>query len=401
MERAILHLDMDAFYASVEQLDHPELRGRPVVVGGLGPRGVVATASYEARAYGVRSAMPIAKAWALCPHAAFLPPRFPRYEEVAHQIRKVLAGYSPLVEPLSLDEAFVDLTGTDRLHGPPGEVARAIHRRIRDEVGLPCSVGVGPNKLLAKLASEAAKPGGVYVLRPEDVEGFLAPLPVDRLWGVGPRTAARLSEHGIRTVGDLRQVDLGVLQSWFGPAQGAHLWQVARGLDDSPVEAEREVKSISREETFPQDLVREDDVEREVRRLADRVAARLGEEGMLASTVFIKIRWADFTTRTRQVRLPEPTDHPFLIADAAVGLLTRGGIEPEAGIRLLGVGLSGLVPATFRPTPLFAAAGLPEVLREVRARHGPSALTLGLSGADLPPGTGYTDSDRKKGRERR
>lgn len=167
-----------------------------------------------------------------------------------------------------------------------------------------------------------------------------------------------------------------------------------------PVEADREVKSISHEETFPQDLVREDDVEREVRRLADRVTARLGEEGMLASTVFVKIRWADFTTRTRQVRLPEPTDHPFLIADAAVGLLTRGGIEPEAGIRLLGVGLSGLVPATFRPTPLFAPAGLPDVLREVRARHGPSALTLGLSGADLPPGTGYTDSDRKKGRER-
>ncbi|MCX7750914.1 MAG: DNA polymerase IV [Candidatus Bipolaricaulota bacterium] len=397
MERAILHLDMDAFYASVEQLDRPELRGRPVVVGGLGPRGVVATASYEARAYGVRSAMPTAKARALCPHAVFLPPRFARYEELAHRVRGILARYSPLVEPLSLDEAFVDLTGTERLHGPPEEAAREIHRRIREEVGLSCSVGVGPNKLLAKLASEAAKPGGIRVIRPEDVAGFLGPLPVDRLWGVGPQTAARLAQHGIRTVGDLREVDAGVLQSWFGPAHGAHLWRVARGLDDSPVEAHREVRSISHEETFPQDLLRVEDIEREVRRLADRVSARLGEEGLLATTVSVKIRWADFRTRTRQVRLPEPTDHPFLLVEAALGLLRRGELHPEAGIRLLGVGVSGLVRATFRPVPLFVSPAVPAALRAVRARHGPTALTLGFP--EEGP-RGYTGPSHGKGPER-
>ncbi len=379
MRRWILHLDMDAFFASVEQLDRPDLRGRPVVVGGLGPRGVVSTASYEARAFGVHSALPMVKARVLCPQATFLPPRFDRYAEVAGQVRAILASYSPLVEPLSLDEAFVDLTGTERLHGPPEATAQRVHLRIKSEVNLPCSVGLAGNKLLAKLASEAAKPGGVRILRPEDVEGFLAPLAVDRLWGVGPSTARKLADRGVYTVGDLRQLDASVLHSWLGPAQGAHLWRLARGLDDSSVVPAREAKSISQEVTYPEDLVLEEQVVAEVRRLADLVASRLATECLLGSTVRIKIRWSNFTTRTRQVHLPEPTDHPLLIADEAVALLDRGDLQVESGIRLLGVGVADLVPATFRPVHLFAAEELGEALRAVRSKHGPRSLTLGLS----------------------
>jgi DNA polymerase-4 len=382
MARWILHMDMDAFFAAVEQLDHPALRGQPVVVGGLGPRGVVATASYEARAFGVHSAMPIAKARRLCPHAAFLPPRFARYEQVAGQVRAILASYSPLVEPLSLDEAFVDLTGTERLHGPAEETAHGLHRRIRAETGLACSVGLAGNKLLAKLASEAAKPGGIHVVHEQDVEGFLSPLPVGRLWGIGPHTATVLAERGVHTVGDLRDVDASLLCSWFGPRGGAHLWRLARGLDDSPVVPTREAKSISQEVTYPEDLVQEEVIAGEVRQLAVALAGRLVEERLLATTVRVKIRWADFTTRTRQVQLPEPTDHPLLIADEAVALLSRGGLHAESGVRLLGVGLAGLVPATFRPEHLFAPSALTDALHEVRSRHGPERLTLGFPGGD-------------------
>jgi len=245
---------MDAFYASVEQLDDPSLKGKPVIVGGLGPRGVVATASYEARAFGVHSAMPMAKARKLCPHGVFIAPRFERYQELATKIQGILSEYTPLVEPVSLDEAFLDLTGTEGLHGPPERVARELHARIPQELGLTCSVGLAQNKLLAKLASDSAKPGGLLIVKPEDVQGFLDPLPVDRLWGIGPKTARRLAAKGVCTVADLRAVDVSLLTSWFGPRTGAHLWRLARGLDDSPVAAEREAKSISQEITYPEDL---------------------------------------------------------------------------------------------------------------------------------------------------
>ncbi len=383
MARWILHVDMDAFFASVEQLDRPELRGQPVVVGGLGPRGVVSTASYEARAFGVHSAMPIAKARVLCPHAAFLPPRFARYEEVAAMIQEILGSFSPAVEPLSLDEAFVDLTDTERLHGPVDLTARAIHHRIRSETGLPCSVGLAPNKLLAKLASEAAKPGGVYAIHEGDVEGFLSPLPVRRLWGVGPQTSRRLAEQGVYTVGDLRRVETSLLGSWFGPATGAHLWQLAHGIDDSPVHSARDAKTISQEVTYPEDLFLEEDVARAVRQLALAVAARLNKEALLATTVRVKIRWSDFTTRTRQVRLPEPTDHPVLIAAEAAALLKRGEVHAEVGVRLLGVGLAGLVPATFRPAHLFIPSALGTAMHDVRSQYGARSLSLGFLG-ELP-----------------
>ena len=376
MSRWILHVDMDAFYASVETLDHPELRGKPVIVAGLGPRGVVATASYAARKFGIHSGMPTASAKRLCPHGIFLPPRFERYEEVAQRIRQILSEYSPVVEPVSLDEAFVDLSGTELLHGSAEEVAAAIHQRIPKETGLSCSVGLGPNKLVAKLASDLAKPGGLRIVRPEEVQSFLDPLPVEGLWGVGPKTAARLRKKGIRTVRDLREVPLGLLRCWFGPRGGEALWQLARGLDESPVIPVRQAKSISREITYPEDLFDPKKVRAELRRLALLVVDRLRDEGVLAQTVQIKVRFSDFTTITRQMKLPEPTDHPLVVGDEAVGLFSRVEVPPGQGIRLLGVGLADIVPATFRPIPLFSDPDLGDVLCEVRRKFGPDSLGL-------------------------
>ncbi|MFN3346351.1 MAG: DNA polymerase IV [Candidatus Bipolaricaulaceae bacterium] len=376
MARWILHVDMDAFYASVEQLDHPELRGKPVIVAGLGPRGVVATASYEARALGVRSAMPTAQARRLCPQAVFLPPRFARYAEMAEKVQAILRSYSPLVEPISLDEAFVDLTGTELLHGPAEKVAQEIHRRIPAETGLSCAVGLGPNKLMAKLASDAAKPGGLRIVRPEEVLDFLSPLAVEDLWGVGPKTAARLHEKGIHTVAELRAVSLPLLQSWFGPKGGEALWRLSRGLDDDPVVPVRPAKSLSHETTYPADLFHPGEIKQELRRLSLLVVDRLQAEGLLAQTVQIKVRFSDFTTVTRQTRLPEPTDHPLLIAEEAVGLLARVAIPAGQGVRLLGVGVAELSPAKFRVLPLFLDDRLAQAIGEIRKKHGPQALNL-------------------------
>ncbi len=372
-------MDMDAFYASVEQLDNPGLRGKPVIVGGLGPRGVVATASYEARRFGVRSAMPMAKARALCPHGIFLPPRFDRYAEVADRIRKILYEYTPLVEPISLDEAFLDLTGTERLHGSPARVAREIHRRIPQETGLSCSVGLGPNKLVAKVASDRAKPGGLSIVPPEGVQGFLDPLPVEVLWGIGPVTAGRLRSFGIRTVRDLRETDPGLLSAWFGPRVGAQLSRLARGIDESPVVPEREAKSLSQERTFPVDLHDPQAIRAEVRKLALAVADRLHAQGYLARLVRIKVRFACFATHTRQMRLPEPTDNAVLIAEAALALLTRLS-GWEEGVRLLGVGVGELVPAGFRTLHLFAPEELSHTILKLRRKFGADAVTLGPDG---------------------
>ncbi|MGB9757821.1 MAG: DNA polymerase IV [Candidatus Bipolaricaulaceae bacterium] len=380
MPRWILHVDMDAFYASVEELDHPELRGKPVIVAGPEPRGVVATASYSARKFGVRSGMPTAQAKRLCPQGIFLPPRFERYEEVAQKVRAILREYSPVLEPISLDEAFLDLTGTELLHGPPEKVAAEIHARIPRETGLSCSVGLGPNKLLAKLASDSAKPGGLRIVRPEEVQSFLDPLPVEDLWGVGPKTAERLWEKGIRTVRDLREIPVGLLRSWFGQKGGEALWQLARGIDESPVVPVRAAKSISNEVTYPEDLFEREKILAELRRLALLVADRLREEGFLAQTVQIKVRFSNFVTSTRQTKLPAPTDHPLILAEEAVGLFSRVGVPPGQGIRLLGVGLADLVPATFRPIPLFPDPKLGEALWEVRRKFGPDSLGLGPTG---------------------
>ena len=379
MSRWILHVDMDAFFASVEQLDNPSLKGKPVIVGGLGPRGVVATASYEARAYGVHSAMPMAKARTLCPQGVYLAPRFDRYEELAARIRGILQEYTPLVEPVSLDEAFLDITGTERLHGPPERVAQEVHDRIPEELGLTCSVGLAYNKLLAKLASDSAKPGGLLIVKPEDAQGFLDPLPVGRLWGIGPKTVQRLASRGICTVGDLRAVDVSLLTSWFGPRSGVHLWRLARGLDDSPVVPEREAKSLSQEVTYPEDLYDPRTIRAQVRELSLKVAGRLKAGGLLARVVRLKVRWSDFATNTRQLRLPEPTDHALLIAEAALGLLNR--LEAEGrGVRLLGVGVGDLSPAEFRPLHLFAPDELSQVILTARNKYGAGIVSLGTDG---------------------
>lgn len=381
MARWIIHVDMDAFYAAVEELDCPELRGKPVIVAGPEPRGVVATASYAARKFGIRSGMPTAQAKRLCPEGIFLPPRFDRYEQVSSQIRAVLQRHSPLVEPISLDEAFVDLGGTELLHGPLEKVAEEIKNQILLETGLSCSVGLGPNKLVAKLASDAAKPGGLRIVRPEEVQIFLDPLPVEKLWGVGPKTAARLSQKGIRTVRDLREVPLGLLCSWFGQKTGEALWQLSRGIDEDPVVPVREAKSLSHEVTYPEDLFDRPAIAHEIRRLALAVADRLHGENLLAQTVQIKVRFSDFRTCTRQTKLPEPTDHPLLLAAEAVGLLSRVQIPYGQGVRLLGVGAADLVPARFRPLPLFADPKLGETIHALRQKFGPQAVQLWGSGS--------------------
>ncbi len=348
MQRWILHVDMDAFFAAVERLDDPSLVGRPVIVGGLGPRGVVSTASYEARAFGVRSAQPMAQARRLCPHGVFLEPRHARYEEVSRSIRAYLARHSSLVEPVSLDEAYVDVS-----KAAPRELAETVHRTLPREVGISCSAGLAENKLLAKLASEAAKPGGLRILAPEDVEGFLRPLPVERLAGVGPKTARRLNERGVRTVGDLQQVDPGVLHSWFGARLGGQLWRLSRGQDDAPVVPVREAQCFTQEITYPEDIHDEEAVVDELKRLASAITARLSDEGLLARAVRLKVRWSDFSTQTRQVRLVEPTDDPQVVARELVSLWERRLPRESKGVRLVGVGLDGLLPATFRPLPLF------------------------------------------------
>jgi DNA polymerase-4 len=305
MGRKIVHVDMDAFYAAIEQLDHPELRGRPVIVGGdPAGRGVVSTASYEARKFGVHSAMPAAQARRLCPQAVFLRPRFARYQEVSQQIRAILYSYTPLVEPISLDEAFLDLTGTERLLGPAEEVAREIKRRVREETGLTCSVGVGPNKFLAKLASSLAKPDGFLVVREGEELAFLEDLPIERLWGVGEATAKRLRGLGITTVGQLRGLALEELLDKFG-SLGRSLYELARGIDRSPVIPEREARSLGAERTFPEDLTDPEEMERVLFSLSEEVGRRLREERLKARTVQLKVRFADFTTITRALTLPQ------------------------------------------------------------------------------------------------
>jgi DNA polymerase-4 len=347
----ILHVDMDAFYVSVELLRRPELRGRPVIVGASGPRGVVAAASYEARAYGVHSAMASVRATRLCPHATFLPGDHAHYAQVSTRVMQVFRDATPLVEPLSLDEAFLDVAGATRLLGDPPTIARAIRARILDEEGLTCSVGVAPNKFLAKLASEAAKPKaspqgpvfgtGVHVVAPGEELAFLHPLPSRALWGVGPQTQKVLDRLGVRTVGDLAAIDEATLVGALGDAHGRHLWRLSHAVDDRPVVSDAAVKSISHEETFAVDLTDPGRLAEEVLRMADAVATRLRASKVAGRTVAIKVRFHDFHTITRSVTLPTPVDSGHDVARAAKELLAL--VDPSAGVRLLGVGVSNLV----------------------------------------------------------
>jgi DNA polymerase-4 len=351
---------MDAFYASVEQLRRPELRGKPVVVGAPGARGVVAAASYEARVFGIHSAMSSVQAQRLCPHAVFVPGDHDHYAEVSKAIMAIFGSFTPFVEALSLDEAFLDVTGARRLHGDGATIGAAIRARVLDEQGLTCSVGVAPSKFVAKLASEAAKPRvgrhgaepgiGVKVVEADEVLAFLHPLPVQALWGVGPKTLEKLHRIGVDTIADLASLDERATLAALGAANGAHLRRLAHGLDDRPVVPDQRPKSIGHEETFARDHHRLDTLQHELVRLGDSVASRLRAADVAGRTVSIKVRFHDFRTITRSVTLPSPVDTGTEVVRAATELLNR--IDPTPGVRLLGIHVSQLVEGAARQLSL-------------------------------------------------
>lgn len=342
--RRILHCDMDCFYAAVHARDDPALRGKPLVIGGRPEaRGVVAAASYEARRFGVHSAMPSSRAARLCPRAIFLAPEFPRYRRESEEIFRIYRDYTPLVQAVSIDEAYLDVSGRLGRLGSATAVAREIRRRVREERGLTVSIGVGPSKLVAKIASDFDKPDGLTVVRPEEVEGFLAPLPVRRLHSVGPATERALAALDVETVADLRDLSLEELARRFG-RHGRVLWEFARGIDERQVTTHRERKSLGKETTFQRDLTAVAEMEEVVGRLARSVAEGLERRGIAGSTVTLKVRYDDFTTVTRSASRALPVASADEIAQVAVELLgrTEAGEQP---VRLLGVTVSKLVAA--------------------------------------------------------
>ena len=338
----ILHVDMDAFYASVEVLDDPSLAGKPLIVGGMEGRGVVSSASYEARRFGVRSAMNVAQALRLCPQAIVVAPHFDRYSALSRQVMAIFHDVTPLVEPLSIDEAFLDVSGARRLWGSPGEIARMLRARVRAETGLVCSVGVAATKHVAKIASTMSKPDGLLIVSQPDTAPFLAGLPVRALWGVGPKAAEALEGRGIRLVADILASPRPVIERALGRAGGERIWQLAHGLDPREVETERIEKSVGHEETFLQDISDPTMLRSELRRLADRVAARLRDGGWEAGTIAMKLRYADFTTLSRSSTLPEPTDVGQRIGDVAIDLFDA--LELSQPVRLIGVRAEKLRP---------------------------------------------------------
>jgi len=341
--RSILHVDMDAFYASIEQRERPELRNRPVIVGGSpSGRGVVAAASYEAREFGVHSAMPASRASRLCPHAVFVKPRISFYADIGHQVREILRDYTPLVEPLSLDEAFLDVTGSDKIHGSAVEIGRKIKDRIREELQLVASVGVAPNKFLAKIASDQDKPDGFTVVASDGIAEFLAPLPIRRLWGVGKQAEKRLQAFGVETIGDLKRFPLETLIETFGEKIGTHLGRLCRGEDDRAVIPDHQAISISHETTFAQDIDDRETLLAVLQQLTDQVARRLRRQAATASTVHLKIRYPDFQTSTRSLRLATPTDVTRELWQAVKTLFTERLPERPLEVRLLGMGVSQL-----------------------------------------------------------
>ncbi|WP_432977252.1 DNA polymerase IV [Dactylosporangium sp. CA-233914] len=343
----VLHVDMDAFYASVEIRRRPELRGKPVIVGGAGPRGVVSAASYEAREYGVRSAMPGARAQRLCPRAVFLPPDFAAYTEASRAVMAIFRDVTPLVEPLSLDEAFLDVAGALRLLGPPAGIAALIRRRVAEEQRLTCSVGVARTKFLAKLGSTRAKPDGMVVIPGERELEYLHPLPVEALWGVGERTAETLQRLGLKTIGDLSAAPVGMLRSAVGDAAAHHLHELSWARDPRRVIPDHVEKSIGAETTFDVDVSDLSTIRRTMLALADKVARRLRAAGQAGRTVSVKIRLADFQTLSRSRTVDVPTDVAREIFEIGWALFQAG--RPGERIRLVGVRVEGLVHAEGAP----------------------------------------------------
>jgi DNA polymerase IV len=347
----VLHVDMDAFYASVELRSRPELIGTPVIVGGLGSRSVVLSATYEARAFGVHSAMPMMRARRLCPQATVIPPSHGLYDEASRGVMEVFRSITPLVEPLSLDEAFLDVAGAGRRLGSPRQIGELIRARVVDEQGITCSVGVAPTKFVAKLASARAKPDGLIVVPRDDVIAFLHPLPVGVLWGVGDKTEEALTRLGLRTIGDIANTPATTLQRALGPAAGAHLSALAWGRDERSVVAHEPDKSIGAEETFARDVDDPAVVRRELLRLSERTAARLRAAAMVGRTISIKVRFADFTTITRAKTIHQATDVARIVYETAGGLYDALGLQ-RARIRLVGVRVEGLTPSQTTPRQL-------------------------------------------------
>jgi DNA polymerase-4 len=375
---------MDAFYASVEQRDRPELVGKPVIVGGTPEgRGVVAAANYEARRFGAHSAMPAVTAKRLCPHAVFLRPRIEHYSAVSDQIREVFHHFTPLVEPLSLDEAFLDVTASQPLYGSAVSIARRIKREIRDSLSLVASVGVAPNKFLAKIASDLEKPDGLVVVDPAHILEFLDPLPVGRIWGVGRVTGKIFEKLGIRTIGQLRQVPVEVLREHFGNS-GDHISRLARGIDDRPVVPEHQAKSISHEKTFSRDLDDPEVLRAWLLELTEQVACRLRRQGLKGRTIHLKVRFDDFRTITRSQTLSEPTNVTQEIWQNVDTMFARRMPSRRLRVRLLGVGVSGLDHRRQVQLNLFAdqqrqrQSRLDEVADSIKEKFGSSSLQRGL-----------------------
>jgi DNA polymerase-4 len=376
--RTVIHVDMDAFYASVEQRDRPALRGRPVVVGALpGGRGVVSAASYEARRFGIHSAMPISRAYRLCPDAVYLPVAMDKYAGVSREIMSLLAQWTPLLEPVSIDEAFLDVTGSRALRGDGPHIARDIKAKIRAEVSLTASVGVAPNKFLAKVASDLEKPDGLVVVKPGGEEAFLAPLPIGRLWGVGKVTATELEGLGIRTIGQLAQMPRASLEARFGSG-GLALAELARGRDDRPVEPFGAPKSMGAEETFGADHLDLDRIRATLRAQSERVARELRAEGYAGRVVTLKIRFADFSTYTR-AHTGEPTQDGLRIYQEACTLLAR--VRLAQPVRLIGLSVSGLGAAGQGQLALFG----PDAARQERLGRALDRLAERFGGDAVQP----------------
>ena len=387
-DEPILHVDMDAFYASVEVRDDPSLAGRPVIVGGTGGRGVVAAASYEARAYGIFSAMPMARALRLCPHAVVRNPDFGTYQRVSADLMELLHTFTPLVEPLSLDEAFIDVGGSVRLFGQPVEIGHRIRDRIRSDLALPASVGVAPNKFLAKLCSGKAKPDGLFHLQRAHVRGYLETLDVQDLWGVGEQTAAKLQRFGIRTIHDVMGVEETTLRRILGPAAAGQLARLARGEDSRAVVVHEPAKGMSAEETFDLDIDDPALLRTELLRLAEKVARRLRRGSVAGRTVVLKLRYANFSTITRSRTLPVAVDQATELHATTVEMLDALRLE-RVRVRLIGIGVTNLVAAdAARQLRLLGPDRWGHVERVAdlaRERFGDDAVTRGaLIDDDMP-----------------
>lgn len=378
-EQTILHVDMDAFYASVAELDHPELRGKPVVVG-AGVRGVVLSANYAARKFGIRAAMPVGRAQRMAPQAIFVAPEHHRYAEISERVMAIFGDITPLVEPISLDEAFLDITGALRLLGSPREIATRIRARVHEEEGITCSVGIAPNKFLAKLASQQCKPNGLLEIEEEKIIDFLHPLPASAMWGVGPKTGEALARLGLHTIGDIAHTPRNTLIRALGDATGSSLYELAWGNDFRSVEVDEPDKSISAAETFAYDLDNPEEILREFLRLTEKAASRLRERNLFAKTISIKVRFSDFSTINRSKTLSQPIDSTHDIYEVVRTLYRALKIE-RARLRLVGVALENLHDESYEQMVLGAREkGWREAdsaIDRARARFGRSSVRPG------------------------